>query len=102
MKYKALKNQLIVERQENQSQIEGTLLFRPDSSWVKNKKCKVLDVGPHYSKNGTKYDPDYKAGDYILVVQYDGAKLNLVDKNILVINEDMVLGIVPEDAKVEG
>lgn len=95
---RAMPDHVIVRREEVIKSMG--LIILPDKQNYKNRKCKVLDVGPLKIKNGFIPNDEIKVGDYLAVIGYDGIQLKpLEDPGLLSVNVDVVLGVIDKNAQ---
>ena len=85
MKLKPLKDRVVVSYSEEPEKTAGGL-YVPDSAKEKPQVGKVEAVGSEVK--------DLKKGDMVLFDKYSGSKVNVDDKEQLVIKEEDILAIV--------
>jgi len=70
-------------------------LHIPDSAKEKPQQGKVIAAGTGTVKDdGTRQQPDVKAGDLILFGKYSGQEVKLDGEEYLIMREDDVLGVI--------
>lgn len=70
-------------------------LFIPDMAKERSNNGKVVAVGPgKRDKKGRRKPLDVRVGEKIMYVDYAGSKLELEGRNLLLINESDILGVL--------
>ena len=93
-KIRPLQDRLIVERIESETKTSSGL-YIPDTAKEKPQQGKVLAVGKgRVREDGTIQPLDLKAGDTILFGKYSGTDIKLDGKEVLIMREDDVLGVL--------
>jgi chaperonin GroES len=70
-------------------------LFIPDMAQERSNNGRVVAVGPgKRDKKGRRRPLDVRVGEKIMYAEYTGSKLQLEGRNLLLINESDILGIV--------
>ncbi len=93
-KFKPLQNRLLVRRVEEDEESAGGIII-PDTAKEKPQEGEVIAIG-----NGKRLDNgkvqalDVKKGDRILFGKYSGTDLKLDGKDVLILREDEVLGVL--------
>ncbi len=94
MKVKPLGDRVLVEVLEAEDVTKGGIVL-PDNAKEKPQQAKVIAVGKgKISNEGKVISPEVKAGDLILFGKYSGTELKADDKDLLMLREDDILGIV--------
>ena len=94
MKFRPLQDRLLVERTEEESKTKGGIII-PDTAKEKPLQGKVISVGNGKLLEDGKVRPlDIKSGDTILFSKYSGTEIKLDGKDLLILREEDVLGIV--------
>lgn len=94
MKFKPLKDRVLVRYSDEPEKSSGGL-FIPDTAKEKPQKGEVIEVGPgRLTDDGKVIKMEIKVGDVVLFEKYSGSKINIDDKEHLIIKEDDILGIV--------
>ena len=95
-----LHDRVIVRRiSTSDSKTAGGLII-PDSAKEKPQEGEVIAVGKgKLLENGTRVEPDVKAGDRVLFGKYSGTEVKLDNEELLIMREDDILGIVDRGAK---
>ncbi len=78
-------------------------LFIPDTAKEKPQEGEVVAVGKgKLLENGTRVEPDVKAGDRVLFGKYSGTEVKLDGEELLIMREDEILGIIERAGKAKG
>jgi chaperonin GroES len=95
-----LHDRVIVRRiDSNETKTSGGL-FIPDSAKEKPQEGEVVAVGKgKVLENGSRLDPDVKAGDRILFGKYSGTEVKLDGEEYLIMREDEILGVIERAGK---
>ena len=94
MTVRPLHDRLIVERLDEGEQTIGGIIV-PDSAKEKPQRGRVIAVGQGKIKeDGSRQQPDVKAGDTILFGKYSGQEITIEGQERLIMREDDVLAIV--------
>ena len=98
MNIKPLGDRLVVERIEQEEKTAGGIII-PDSAKEKPKQAKVLAVGAGAKdENGKRIPVDVAVGDIVLFTQWAGSEIKLDGKDLLVLKESDVIGIIENTA----
>ncbi len=96
MKVKPLHDHILVERVEEEIK-KGSIII-PDTAKEKPQQGKVIAVGDgKRDESGKRLPMDVKKGDIILFGKYSGTEIKIEDKELLILREEDVLGIVEKD-----
>jgi chaperonin GroES len=95
-----LHDRVIVRRIDaNEVKTSGGL-YIPDSAKEKPQEGEVVAVGKgKLLENGTRVEPDVKAGDRVLFGKYSGTEVKLDGEELLIMREDEILGIIERATK---
>ncbi|MBY0407905.1 MAG: co-chaperone GroES [Rickettsiales bacterium] len=94
MNIKPLGDRLVVERLEQEEKTVGGIII-PDTAKEKPKQAKVLAVGPGAKdENGKRIPMDVNVGDIVLFTQWAGNEIKIDGKDLLVLKESDVIGII--------
>ena len=94
MKVRPLHDRIIVERIEEGEQRVGGIII-PDTAKEKPQQGKVIAVGTGRIEKDGKVTPlDVKAGDTILFGKYAGQEIKVDGKELLIVREEEVLGVI--------
>ena len=99
-KIRPLHDRVIVRRIDaTESKTQGGL-YIPDSAKEKPQEGEVVAVGKgKLLENGTRVEPDVKAGDRVLFGKYSGTEVKLEGEELLIMREDEILGIIERATK---
>src|SRR5580704_1090896 len=100
MNVRPLHDRIIIQRLDEGEQKVGGIII-PDSAKEKPQQGKVIAAGTGKVKDdGTRQQPDVKAGDLILFGRYSGQEIKLDGEEYIIMREDEVLGVIEgADAK---
>ena len=94
MDIKPLGDRVLIEVLEAEEMSKGGIVL-PDSAKEKPQQGKVVAVGKgKVSDEGKTIALQVKEGDLVLYGKYSGTELNLDEKNLLMLREEDILGIV--------
>ncbi|MGA0163386.1 MAG: co-chaperone GroES [Bdellovibrionota bacterium] len=94
MKIRPLQDRVLVKRVDEEEKTKGGILI-PDSAREKPMEGKVVAVGNgKILENGTKVNPEVKAGDRILFGKYSGTEVKIDGVEHLILREDDILGVL--------
>lgn len=97
MKITPLGDRILVEVLEAEEVTKGGIVL-PDTAKEKPQQAKVVAVGKGKMLDDGKYAaPEVKKGDIILYGKYSGTELKLDEKNLLMLREEDILGIVAKN-----
>ena len=85
MKFKPLKDRVFVSYSEDVEKTAGGI-YVPDTAKEKPQKGKVEAIGTEVK--------DLKVGDTIFFDRYSGSKVNMDNKEYLIIKEEDILGVI--------
>ncbi len=75
-------------------------LYIPDTAKEKPQEGEVVAVGKgKLLENGSRVEPDVKAGDRVLFGKYSGTEVKLDGEELLIMREDEILGIIERATK---
>ncbi len=98
MAFTPLHDRVVVERVESEEKTAGGLII-PDSAKEKPSEGIVIAVGEGARKDSGELIPmSVKAGDKILFGKWSGTEIKLDGKELLIMKESDILGIVEDDA----
>ena len=96
MKFRPLHDRVLVERVEQEEKTKGGIII-PDTAQEKPMEGKVLAVGAGQKSDDGKVTPlDVKKGDKILFGKWSGSEVKVDGKDLLIMKESDILGIVEE------
>jgi chaperonin GroES len=94
MKVKPLGDKVLVEVLEAEEITKGGIVL-PDTAKEKPQQGKVVSVGKgKISEDGKVVALEVKEGDVVLYGKYSGTELKLDERNLLMLKEEDILGIV--------
>ncbi len=94
MKVKPLGDRVLVEVLEAEERTKGGIVL-PDTAKEKPQQGKVVSVGKGKISDDGKVVPlEVKEGDVILYGKYSGTELKVDDRNLLMLREEDILGVV--------
>jgi chaperonin GroES len=94
MKLVPLGDRVLVEILEAEEKTKGGIVL-PDTAKEKPQQAKVVAIGKgRVSDDGKTISPEVKEGDTILFGKYSGTELKIDDRNLLMLKEEDILGIV--------
>jgi len=94
MSFRPLHDRILVERIEAEAKTAGGIII-PDTAKEKPQEGLVISVGTGTVSEDGKVRPlDVKAGDRILFGKWSGTEVKLDGKDLLIMKESDVMGIV--------
>lgn len=94
MKFTPLHDRVLVRRLEGDEKTAGGLII-PDSAKEKPSEGEVISVGAGArDEDGERISMDVKAGDKILFGKWSGTEVTVDGKELLIMKESDVLGIL--------
>ncbi|MFA6635783.1 MAG: co-chaperone GroES [Candidatus Omnitrophota bacterium] len=94
MKVKPLGDKVLVEVLEAEEITKGGIVL-PDTAKEKPQQGKVVSVGKgKISEDGKAVALEVKEGDVVLYGKYSGTELKIDERNLLMLKEEDILGIV--------
>src|SRR5437762_14152332 len=97
-----LHDRVIVKRIEEGEQVRGGIII-PDTAKEKPQEGEVIAAGEgKYKEDGTRQALDVKAGDRILFGKYTGSEITLDGRELLIMREDEILGIITRAGAAAG
>lgn len=94
MKVKPLGDKVLVEVLEAEEMTKGGILL-PDTAKEKPQQGKVVSVGKgKVTDDGKTVAPEVKEGDIVLYGKYSGTELKIDERNLLMLKEEDILGVV--------
>lgn len=93
MKLRPLRDQVLVQRAEADSETEGGLII-PDDAKTKSLHGKVLATGPgRFLDNGERQPLDVKVGDVVYFSAYTGTEVELDGETLVLMSEEDIAGV---------
>ena len=94
MAFRPLGDRVLVKRVEEEEKTKGGINI-PDTAKEKPQEGEVVAVGPGARDDNGKLQPlDVKAGDRILFGKWSGTEVKIDGKDLLIMKESDVLGVV--------
>ena len=94
MNFRPLHDRVLVRRVEAEEKTAGGIII-PDTAKEKPQEGQVVAVGSGTKSEDGKITPlDVKAGDKILFGKWSGTEVKLDGKDLLIMKESDILGIV--------
>lgn len=95
MKFKPMRDRILIKRQQEDQKTKGGLLI-PDTASEKSLMGEVVEVGEGKRlKDGKNFELPFKKGDVVLFGKYSGTEIKLEDEDYLILKSDEVLGYQP-------
>ena len=93
MKFRPLRDRVVIRRIENESVTKGGILI-PDTAREKPQQGEVVAVGPGARDDSGKLIPsDLKAGDRVLFGKWSGTEIKIDGQELLIMQESDVMGV---------
>ncbi|MFA6238799.1 MAG: co-chaperone GroES [Bacteriovorax sp.] len=94
MQLRPLQDRVVVQRLDEETKTAGGIII-PDSHTEKPSQGKIVAVGTGYrNTDGSVRNLDVKVGDTVLFGKYSGTPVKVEGKEVLVMKEDEILGIL--------
>ena len=94
MRFRPLHDRVVVKRVEGEQKTKGGIII-PDTAQEKPMQGEVIAVGPGArNADGEIVALDVKAGDRILFGKWSGTEVKLDGKDLLIMKESDILGVV--------
>ena len=94
MKFRPLHDRVVVKRLESDTKTKGGIII-PDTAKEKPQEGEVVAVGPGVRDDkGVVNALELKAGDRILFGKWSGTEVKIDGKDLLIMKESDVLGVV--------
>ena len=94
MAFRPLGDRVLVKRVEEEEKTKGGIII-PDTAKEKPQEGEVVSVGSGARADDGKVTPlDVKAGDRILFGKWSGTEVKIDGKDLLIMKESDVLGVV--------
>lgn len=92
-----MRDLIVVQRKETKDKTDGGI-FLPEQAKEAPDAGLVVFVGPGKKlEDGTRIEMDLKIGDHILFSKFSGSDIQLNLKPYLIMREDEVLAVIPEE-----
>lgn len=92
---KPLADRVVVQPEEAEEKTESGL-YIPDTAKEKPQRGTVVSVGPGRVEDGKKIDMSVGEGDKVLYGKYSGTEITLNGKDLLIMRETDILGIIED------
>jgi chaperonin GroES len=97
-----LHDRVIVKRIDEGEQVRGGIII-PDSAKEKPQEGEVIAAGlGKYKEDGSRQALDVKTGDRILFGKYGGSEIRVDGKDLLIMREDEILGVITRAGAANG
>lgn len=94
MKFRPLHDRVLLERMEEDAKSAGGIII-PDTAKEKPMKGKIVAVGSGLRDESGKLIPlDVKEGDVVLFSKWSGTEVNMNGKELLVMKESDIMGVL--------
>jgi chaperonin GroES len=101
MKFRPLHDRVVVRRLESEERTAGGIII-PDTAKEKPQEGEVVAVGPGArDESGKIVALDVKAGDRVLFGKWSGTEVKIDGKELLIMKESDVMGIIEGTAKAK-
>ena len=98
MKFRPLHDRVLLRAIEQQEKSAGGILI-PDTAKEKPTEGDVIAVGPGArSEDGRIHPLDVKVGDRVLFGKWSGTEIKVDGKDVVIMKESDIMGIVERDA----
>jgi len=95
MKVVPLGDKVVVKRLESEQTTVGGIVL-PDTAQERPQQGRVLSVGDgRLMPNGSRLEHQVSEGDRVLFGRYAGTEVEVDGEELLIMNEDEILAIVP-------
>ena len=95
-----LQNRIVVKRVEEKA-MSGSIHI-PDAAKEKPQEADVIAVGPGRREKGERIPMEVHVGDRVLLGKYTGTEIAIDGQELLILNEDEVLGILAKAKTAKG
>ena len=96
MKFRPLHDRVLVRRIDEDTKTKGGIII-PDSAQEKPSQGEIVAAGPGArDTNGVLVALDVKVGDRILFGKWSGSEIKLDGKELLVMKESDILGVLED------
>jgi chaperonin GroES len=94
MKFRPLHDRVVVRRLEEETKTAGGIII-PDTAKEKPMQGEVIAVGPGArNEKGELVALDVKSGDTVLFGKWSGTEVKLDGKELLIMKESDIMGII--------
>lgn len=96
MNIRAIKNRVVVEPIEVTKSAGGLLI--PETFTEAPMVGKVIAAGPGITRKGKFHAAEVQIGEFVIYPRNAGEKLKVDDRNVVVLTNDDIMGVVEQDA----
>ncbi len=93
-KIRPLSNRIVVEAKQTETKTAGGIVLPDSAEKEKPMEGKVIAIGTGKFIDGKLQPPQLKEGDVVLFGKYAGTNIKLAGKELLVMSEDDVMGVL--------
>ncbi len=94
MQFRPLHDRVVIEPLDREEKTAGGIIV-PDTAQEKPMRGKVLATGPGArDEDGARLPLELKQGDTVLYGKYSGTEVKIDDKEVLIMRESDVMGIL--------
>ncbi len=98
MKFRPLRDRVVVRRVDPAGRTAGGIII-PDTAQEKPAEGEIVAVGPGArDEKGALLPIDVKPGDRILFGKWSGSEIKLDGKDLLIMNEADIMGVIESTA----
>ena len=102
MKFRPLHDRVVVKRLDAEEKTAGGIII-PDTAKEKPQQGEIVAVGPGArDDHGKLVPPDVKVGDRVLFGKWSGTEVKLDGKDLLIMKESDIMGVLEGSAKKRG
>jgi chaperonin GroES len=99
MSFRPLQDRVLIRPIERDERSAGGIII-PDTAKEKPQEGEILAVGPGArDENGKLHPLDVKVGDRVLYGKWSGTEVKMDGKDLVIMKESDILGIVEDAAK---
>lgn len=96
VKIKPLGDRVVLEVLDETEQTSGGI-YLPETAREKPQRGQILAVGPGaMGDDGKRREMQVKVGDKVLFAKYSGTDVKLADREVKIISEKDILGVIEE------
>jgi chaperonin GroES len=101
MSFRPLQDRVLIRPIEGDERSAGGIII-PDTAKEKPQEGEILAVGPGArDENGKLHPLDVKVGDRVLYGKWSGTEVKMDGKDLVIMKESDILGIVEDSAKAK-
>ena len=99
MHFRPLHDRVVVRRIESEEKTTGGIII-PDTAKEKPQEGEIVAAGPGArNENGELVPLELRAGDHVLFGKWSGTEVKIDGKDLLIMKESDVLGVIEESAR---